>query len=62
MAKKRYGTLDEALTAGTGMNADQRQAFRDRLDELLDQRKKFDEGTPERAALDREIMAAMRGG
>ena len=35
MARKKYGTLDEALTAGTGMNKEERQEFRETVDDLF---------------------------
>lgn len=42
---KKYGTLDEALTAGTGMDAKQREAFRTKIDKLMTIREKSKEGS-----------------
>lgn len=32
---KKYGTLDEAMTAATGLDKVQRQSFRDNTDEIM---------------------------
>jgi len=42
---KKYGTLDEALTAGTGMNKEQRAEFRTKVDKLMTIREKSKKGS-----------------
>lgn len=54
--KKKYGTLDEAMHAATGMDKQQRDKWREEDDKLWAERDKHPKGSPERAELDRKIL------
>jgi len=54
--KKKYMTKDEAFTKATGMDAGQREQWRNNLDALLDEAKKYPVGHPKRKEIERKIM------
>lgn len=60
--RRKFGNLDEALTAGTGMDKDQRQAWRDKLDALMDRRKTLTPGSKEGKAVAAQILHIVMGG
>jgi len=64
-AAKKAGytaTLDEALTAGTGMNAEQREDFRNDVDHWLDVRKKAKKGSKKFKEAEAQIKRLMGWG
>ena len=58
--RKKYGTLDEALTAGTGMDKAARAEFRKTVDGLFKIRNKSKEGSAAWKKASNKI-AAMHG-
>lgn len=56
---KWYGTLDEALTAGTGQNAEERKRWRRDMDKLFAKRAKTQPGTLGRKNIDEQIRKLM---
>ena len=53
--RKKYVTLDEALTIGTGLNAEQRQDWREKFDALMDKRAELKAAGESTAEIDKQI-------
>lgn len=63
---KKYGTLDDILTKGTGMNKDQRKNWRAEVDRMIAKAKKVRDkkgaNSPEYKKLQAEATRLMMGG